>query len=108
MAIELPAAIAGYFASDLPGETDNLGQFFTEDAHVHDEGEDYDGRDEIVAWRTAAKQRYTYTAEPLAVTERDSNTIVRTRLEGNFPGSPVDVDFIFRLRDGLIAGLEVA
>jgi hypothetical protein len=39
---------------------------------------------------------------------RDDRFVVSSRLTGNFPGSPVDLRFIFRLEGGKIASLEIA
>jgi hypothetical protein len=53
--------------------------------------------------------KFTYTVEVVDAepTAADSY-VVTARLEGNFPGSPVDLRFQFGLRDGLIAALEIA
>jgi hypothetical protein len=40
--------------------------------------------------------------------EEGDHYAVTTRLEGNFPGSPVDLVYRFVLRDGLINGLEIS
>jgi hypothetical protein len=34
--------------------------------------------------------------------------VVRSRVTGNFPGSPVNLRYRFRLERGLIASLEIA
>jgi hypothetical protein len=33
--------------------------------------------------------------------------IVATKLSGDFPGSPVTLDFVFQLEDGKISSLEI-
>jgi hypothetical protein len=38
---------------------------------------------------------------------RDGMVVVTSRLSGNFPGSPVDLRFFFRLERGRIAFLEI-
>jgi hypothetical protein len=39
--------------------------------------------------------------------QKDGVIIVTSRLTGNFPGSPVDLRFFFRLERGKIAALEI-
>jgi hypothetical protein len=42
------------------------------------------------------------------VEQKEGRYIVTSRLTGNFPGSPVDLRFVFRLERGKIAHLEIA
>ena len=98
MTIKLPAAVTAYLAADNAQDLDKLCQCFTNDAQVHDESRQYQGRDSIRSWKEQTAAKYQYTLEPIdaAVTER--NVKLRARLTGNFPGSPADVDFAFRRR----------
>jgi hypothetical protein len=45
--------------------------------------------------------------EPIAVTVRDGKAVVSTTLTGDFPGSPITLDFVFTLEGARIAALEV-
>jgi hypothetical protein len=102
----LPEPIAAYFAADrrLP---DAVTQCFTANAVVADEGRTYTGTDAIKAWKAAASARYTYTATPLALQQEEGAQVVTSRVVGDFPGSPVDLRYRFRLERGLIASLEI-
>jgi hypothetical protein len=42
------------------------------------------------------------------VAENAATTTVTCRLTGDFPGSPVDVDYAFALKDGKIGSLEIS
>ncbi len=44
---------------------------------------------------------------PLASAQKDDKTIVTNRLTGNFPGSPIELQFIFGLDGNKIASLEI-
>ncbi len=104
--LHLPEPIAAYFSADrLDGEAVAL--CFTRDAVVKDEGHTHVGLDAIKAWKTEASRKYTYTSEPTACVQEDGVTVVTSHLVGNFPGSPVDLRFFFRLERGKIASLEV-
>ena len=105
--LNLPEPIAAYFDADQrDGEA--VARCFTERAVVEDEGQRHTGHAAIKAWKTAASCKYSYTSEPFAQEQKEGRTIVKTRLTGNFPGSPVDLQFVFRLERGKIAHLEIA
>ncbi|CKU18089.1 Uncharacterised protein [Mycobacterium tuberculosis] len=44
---------------------------------------------------------------PFALEREDDFQIVRAKVTGNFPGSPIDLSYRFRLERGLIASLEI-
>ena len=106
MSIELSRPIAAYFAADKrDGEA--IAQCFTENGVVTDEGHTYRGRSAIQQWKADASAKYDYISEPFASEERDGKTIVTSRLTGNFPGSPVNLRFFFKLEGERIAALEI-
>ena len=53
------------------------------------------------------KAKYQHVIEPLEVAEKDDVTKVRTKVTGQFPGSPVTLTFAFRLKGDQIAGLDI-
>ena len=104
--LNLPDPIAAYFAAEQQ-TPEALARCFTAQARVHDDGHTHTGPAAIEAWKAAASARYTYTAQPLAL-ERDADfQVVRARVTGSFPGSPVDLRYRFALERGLIASLEI-
>lgn len=107
MSIELPSAIAAYFSADKKGDAQVISECFTQDAIVVDEGNTYTGRDAIRQWMANASTQYTYTVEPFSLTEEGDRTVVTSHLEGNFPGSPVDLRYLFVLDGDKIANLEI-
>ena len=104
--LNLPKPVAAYFTADK-GDGEAVSRCFTEDAVVKDEGHTHKGRAAIKAWKTDTSAKYQYTCEPLACEERDGKTVVTSHLVGNFPGSPVDLRYFFRLEGDKIALLEV-
>jgi hypothetical protein len=106
MSIDLPRPIAAYFEADKRGAA-ALSQCFTGDAVVKDEGRTWNGLAEIQRWKADAAARYSYISEPFSVVEKDGRTIVASRVTGSFPGSPIDLRYIFRLEGTRIAGLEI-
>src|SRR6266849_4439738 len=80
---------------------------FTEYGTVHDEGRDYRGRDAIRQWKQAADEKYRYVLEMVNAQTHGNEVTVRARLTGEFPGSPVELDHIFKLSNNKIASLEI-
>ena len=105
--LKLPEPIAAYFQADAhAGEA--IAQCFTEQAVVQDEGRTHSGHAAITAWKLDASTKYSYASEPIGLKEKDGGYVVTSRVTGNFPGSPVDLRFAFRLERGKIAFLEIA
>ena len=104
--LNLPKPVAAYFTADK-GDGEAVSQCFTENAVVKDEGHTHKGRAAIKEWKTDASAKYEYTCEPLACEEKDGKTVVTSHLVGNFPGSPVDLRFFFKLDGDKIASLEI-
>jgi hypothetical protein len=104
--LTLPEPIAAYFDADKhDGEA--VIRCFTEQANVKDEGRTHSGSAAIKAWKNDSSSKYAYTSEPFAVVEQDGRWVVTSRLTGNFPGSPLDMRFAFRLERDKIANLEI-
>ena len=105
--LNLPEPIAAYFDTDKR-DAEAVARCFTKRAVVKDEGQTHTGVAAIKAWKSAASAKYTYTSEPFAVDQKDGGYVVTSRLTGNFPGSPLNLRFAFRLERGKIASLEIA
>jgi hypothetical protein len=106
MSINLPKPIDTYFAADR-GDSEAVARCFTDHAVVKDEGHTYTGLAAIKQWKTDSSKKYTYTSVPFACEEKDGRTIVTSRLTGNFPGSPVDLRYVFGIEGGKITTLEI-
>jgi ketosteroid isomerase-like protein len=107
MALDLPRPVAEYLVADEAKDADALSRCFTEDGTVHDEGQDYHGRDSIRRWKQAADAKYRYVLQTVSVQTFGDLVTVRARLTGEFPGSPVELDHIFKLSGDKIASLEI-
>ena len=104
--LNLPEPIAAYFSADRQNPA-ALARCFTAQATVKDEGRTHTGLDAIRAWKSAASARFAYTTEPFALEQDSGHHVVSGRVAGNFPGSPVNLHYRFRLERGLIASLEI-
>jgi hypothetical protein len=104
----LPDVISRYYTAVASGELDTVLGCFAVEAHVHDEDRDYHGLDAIRGWREGVATRFTYTTEITGVEQIDDRTyLVRTHLEGDFPGGVVDLEQRFTVADGRITALII-
>jgi hypothetical protein len=104
--VQLPEPIANYLSAD-GGDNAAYSRCFAEDAVVRDEGHIYRGLAAITQWKADSKKKYQYTIEPLACARKGDKTIVTNRLTGNFPGSPVELQFVFQLDGNKVKSLEI-
>ena len=107
MSISLPSAIDAYFAADRASSPDAVADCFAETAVVKDEGHTSRGRATIRRWKNDASSEYSYTVEPRTIAVEGDRTVVTSRVTGNFPGSPVDLRYLFVIEGDTIAELEI-
>lgn len=103
----LPHAIAGYIEAANARKPERLATYFNPDAIVHDEGHERRGRAEIAAWARDTGMRYQSTIEPAGLEEAHGRHTLRATVQGNFPGSPITLNFHFQLQSGAIQSLEI-
>jgi hypothetical protein len=74
---------------------------------VLDEGHERRGTAEILTWKTGTTEKYRPTSEALEAAESGGKTIVKCKVSGTFPGSPVELKYAFTLAGEKIARLEI-
>jgi uncharacterized protein (TIGR02246 family) len=107
VSVAIPEVINAYFRAIDEGDADAMVACFTDDAEVTDEGTSRRGANEIRAWREETTSAYQYRAEAIRVERDGDRYVATTRVTGNFPGSPVEMDYAFTLRGGLIRRLDI-
>jgi hypothetical protein len=106
MSINLPVPVAAYFTADADKVNRSaVALCFTENAVVKDEGHTYTGRAAIQRWKESTK--FQYSSEPFVSEDSNGMTVVTSHLVGNFPGSPVDLRYFFKIDGDKIAALEI-
>jgi hypothetical protein len=103
----LPKPIAIYVSAENSGDTSLFDQCFAGSATVRDENETHQGLAAIKEWKAETKRKYQHTIDPLSVVEQDGAFVVTNRLTGNFPGSPIELEFVFTIRNDRIISLEI-
>jgi hypothetical protein len=107
MSVHLPPPVDLYVEIENSGDIEALSECFAYNATVRDEGHTYEGLAAIKEWKADTKKKYNHTVAPLAVAHRDGKTVLKAKLTGNFPGSPLTLEFSFLLKDGKIVSLEI-
>jgi hypothetical protein len=106
MSTKLPEPLATYFDGHKNHDVEAMIGPFAEGAIVKDEGQERRGLPAIRKWMEEAAAKPSVIAVANAA-ETDANTTVTGRVSGNFPGSPIDLRFIFTLDQGKITRLEI-
>ena len=107
MSLQLPEPIARYFTADLDPDPQSMADCFSDQATVRDENNIHTGRDEIRQWKVDYSKKYTAKSTPISMMRERGRTVVTCNVEGNFPGSPIDLRFSFRLEGDKIVDLEI-
>ena len=107
MALKLPKPIAEYLAAVEEKSSNALAVCFAENAVVHDEGGTFRGRDAIKAWSEETQGKYNYTMDALDASVIGDTVRLRAKVAGSFPGSPVELDYLFVLANDKIASLKI-
>jgi hypothetical protein len=107
MSLPAPEVLATYFHSASSGRIDEACACFAPDALVHDEGRDHSGASAIRAWIEETTQKYHPKMDVTRFDESDGKIVAGVIVSGSFPGSPVELQFEFTLRNGKISNLTI-
>jgi hypothetical protein len=102
-----PQTIKNYFAAKNAREYSPFIACFTLDAKVEDESKTHTGPDEIWAWAKQTAKQYNEVSTITSYKEENGKSIVSANVAGTFDGSPIELTYIFELRDGLISHLSI-
>ena len=105
--INLPAAVTRYFEAANRFDVARAAECFAADATVHDENHEYAGRDAIRAWIAETSRKYQPTFTLMQSSVQDNHVSLSVAVSGQFPGSPVTLDYEMELRDEKIAALTI-
>jgi hypothetical protein len=106
--MSVPSVVETYLRVAPRGDLDVLVGCFTEDAVVTDDGKTYRGRTAIRQWRNDVAAAFEYTMAIVDSSPDGDGHLVVARIEGSFPGSPVQLKFRFELAGDLISKLDIA
>jgi hypothetical protein len=107
MSKTLPKPVAAYIAASNAHDVEGSAIPFTDDAVVRDESRDHRGLAAIRVWKAEVTKKFRPHVDVIDAAEADGKTIVRGKVSGNFPGSPVELRYAFTLAGDKIARLEI-
>lgn len=107
MSDQLSKVLETYFASASAGDIEKACACFEKDAAVHDEARNHEGLFAIRVWIEETTRRYQPKMKVLHVTAKEDETVVTAEVSGSFPGSPLELDYSFTLREGKIFRLHI-
>jgi ketosteroid isomerase-like protein len=103
----LPAAVTRYLEAANRFDALVAADCFTADATVHDENQEFVGRDAIRAWVAETSRKYRPVFTVMRATVNAAAVSLSVAVSGQFPGSPVTLDYRLRFRDGKIVTLTI-
>ena len=107
MSLDLPTPVSNYFKAVNVQDVDAMLSAFSDEASVHDEGREMNGRAAIREWVDDTTRKYRVTLTPTGVRQTDERTTVTARVSGAFPGSPVELRYHFTISGEKIGTLEI-
>lgn len=108
MSIQLGKPISDYFNISNGVGSVPIQDCFASDAVVLDEGGTYQGLVAIESWLQEARQKYQFSAKPISSAKNEQYEIVVAEVSGNFPGSPIRLNYAFILNEIKIQSLEIS
>ncbi len=105
MSVQLPKLIDTYLKAQNAYDGETALACFSENATVLDEGKTSKGKKAIREWMEETKKKYSPQFRPLGIKREE--TIMTTEVSGTFDGSPVKLDYHFKIKDNLIEELNI-
>ena len=107
MNVNLPEIIQEYLDASNAHDVKAILSCFSDDALVHDEGKDFQGKKLIDDWIVKTIEKYKFQFKPLSAKSDDAKVVVSIEVSGTFPGSPVNPDYHFSIQGGKIRSLAI-
>jgi ketosteroid isomerase-like protein len=105
--MKLPSLITDFVKAENSRDSSAVVACFAEDAVVQDEGCEMRGLLAIKEWSDKSFEKFQFDIAPTGLGETGDKTVLTATVTGNFPGSPVSLDFIFVIKGDKIAALSI-
>lgn len=104
---QLPEAVERYIEASNSHHVKSIVSCFSENAVVHDEGEEFNGQDQIEGWVSKTITNYNFTFNPIKMKRNDTLSTIEIEVSGTFDGSPITLDYHFTFKNNKIASLRI-
>lgn len=108
MSVKLPNIIDAYIKAVNANDIASALDCFSNNATVLDEGETFTGKKSIRDWIEKTTKKYSPQFMPLGIKESNVETIMTTEVSGTFDGSPIKLDYHFKIKNNLIENLRIS
>ncbi len=105
--MEAPKIITALIASQNEHNSNAFADLFTEQAIVDDENKTYIGKAEIKQWNIDTNNKYKTRLEFKEYTHTEDKDILTVLVSGNFPGSPIMMDYHLHFEKDKISKLLI-
>jgi len=105
--VKLPTVLVALITAQNEHNSQAFAEAFTNDALVHDEGKVYSGKAAIKTWNEGTNKKYNTRLEPEAMQEKGAEIILTVLVSGTFEGSPITLEYHFRIKDSKIIYLNI-
>lgn len=102
-----PQILLDYFAAANDARIDDAAACFAADAWVHDESRDHKGIAAIREWIADTTLKFRPTVQIDHMESAEAGFAVAGTVSGNFPGSPIPLNYAFTLCGEKISHLTI-
>jgi ketosteroid isomerase-like protein len=106
--IELDPTIETYVGASNRHDVAAILSCFSDDAFVHDEAKPRCGKEAIKEWLVETIEKYKFQFKPLSCQIDNDETVVQIEVSGTFDGSPVTLDYRFKIENDKISSLAIS
>ena len=107
METQLPGVLSDYFSALRANDCARAAASFADHAVVVDERRRHVGRQAIEVWIEETQSKYSPVVEVLASHVQGEQVEVTARVRGTFPGSPIQLSYVFIIQSSAIVSLEI-
>lgn len=105
--MNLPKVVADLVETQNNFDSVAYANCFSETAIVFDEGKTHNGRKEIEHWIAGSNERYKATMKPVAFEGKETESLLKAEISGDFAGSPIVLTYHLAIADELIQSLKI-
>ncbi|MEJ5051390.1 nuclear transport factor 2 family protein [Chryseobacterium culicis] len=105
--MNLPNILQEFLEAQKVFDSTSLSRCFSDHATVFDEGKIYKGKEEIRQWNEKSNNEFQTFFEIQIFSTQENTVQLKINISGSFDGSPILLNFYFRIEEDLIAALAI-
>lgn len=105
--MNLPKVLSDFVRTQNNFDSVAYANCFSETAMIYDEGKTHKGRKEIEHWIADANKRYKAMIKPISFEEKETASVLKAEVSGNFEGSPIVLSYYLEIAGEFIQSLKI-